>query len=174
MAAEAANHISANVRSRIRIAPVVFPDCSAAPIANATQPVAPNLRHARPAMRKDSRNVVLVPTAQLRLAPRADLASTPAARAGTVPWQTVSVPPEEGERRQTMMNMPGFRGEKSLYTSGAQYSTIATEFSASRSEIRPQLPPAGNIGGTLPHSIGDSRMPLRRGIGSWLMSTREV
>lgn len=39
------------------------------------------------------------------------------------------------------MNMPGFTGEKSLYTSRAQYNTTATRFWASKAEIRPQLSP---------------------------------
>ena len=38
------------------------------------------------------------------------------------------------------MNMPGFTGEESLYASRAHYSMTAARFSASKAEIRPQLP----------------------------------
>ena len=37
------------------------------------------------------------------------------------------------------MNMPGFTGEKSLYRSGAHYTTTATGFVAIKAEIRPEL-----------------------------------
>ena len=72
-----------------------------------------------------------------------------------------------------MMNMPGFRGEKSLYTSRAQSSAIATEFSAGRTKIRPQLAPSGEYRrhlATLYRGLSDAFAARNC---SWLMSTRE-
>jgi hypothetical protein len=56
------------------------------------------------------------------------------------------------------MNMPGFTGEESLYTSRAQYITTATGFLAAKAEIRPQLSPECI-------SIGNHLGNLYRGLG---------
>jgi hypothetical protein len=58
------------------------------------------------------------------------------------------------------MNMPGFTGEESLYTSRAQYNITATGFLAAKADIRPQLPVSSEC-----TSLGSHLRGLYRGLG---------